>query len=378
MKAVKSAIIVPIYHKDLSTVERISLQQMLKVFSKRHFIFLIPQNANIVIPGCPDCEYLEIPQEYLNSITSYNRLMLSTSFYQRLLRYSYILICQLDVFVFFDSLDDFVEKGYDYYGPPWINGMPAYEGISYDVLPVGNGGFSLRKPDKMIEALKWYDVREEVQEDIFFSSCSARGLSVAPIDICLRFAFETEIRKAFERNGKRLPMAVHAWNKYDYDFLKPFIEREGYDLTGVPGENRDEESSPDWNQIAGNADALKQKMEHAYGKTASYIIWGAGQRGHAVGWLFKKAGIDAFCYVDLNKNKQNHMMHDKPIRLPNDYLDQKTDYFYIWIICVKNHENDIETMLEKRKECDVVETYSAFLAKLLDPEMNTFLPGKKE
>ena len=58
---------------------------------------------------------------YFTSIQGYNRLLLSTEFYQRFLGSAYLLICQLDVFVFRDELAGWVARGYDYVGAPWVS-----------------------------------------------------------------------------------------------------------------------------------------------------------------------------------------------------------------------------------------------------------------
>lgn len=44
--------------------------------------------------------------------------MLEADFYRRFGKYKYMLIYQLDAFVFSDKLLDFCEMGYDYIGAP--------------------------------------------------------------------------------------------------------------------------------------------------------------------------------------------------------------------------------------------------------------------
>ena len=48
---------------------------------------------------------------YFKSIQGYNRLLLSTGFYERFLASAYLLICQLDVFVFRDDLAELGRAG---------------------------------------------------------------------------------------------------------------------------------------------------------------------------------------------------------------------------------------------------------------------------
>jgi hypothetical protein len=59
------------------------------------------------------------PKRYFENIEGYNELLLSASFYERFLDTKYILIYQLDAFVFKDELQEWCDKGYDYIAP-WI------------------------------------------------------------------------------------------------------------------------------------------------------------------------------------------------------------------------------------------------------------------
>lgn len=59
-------------------------------------------------------------EQYFDSRKSYNELMLSVDFYRSFREYQYMLIYQLDAFVFEDQLEYWCNKGYDYIGAPWI------------------------------------------------------------------------------------------------------------------------------------------------------------------------------------------------------------------------------------------------------------------
>ena len=58
---------------------------------------------------------------FFRSTDTYSRLLLSAGFYQAFASYEFILIHQLDVFVFRDELADWCARGYDYVGAPWID-----------------------------------------------------------------------------------------------------------------------------------------------------------------------------------------------------------------------------------------------------------------
>ena len=118
--------------------------------------------------------------EYFASLRGYNKLVLDELFYMRFLKYQYMLIYQLDAFVFKDELLLWAEKGYDYIGAPWIPPKHSYLTLrgrlkiqlkyfiytllnddrrklkKYCNYQVGNGGFSLRKINKMLEVTRFY------------------------------------------------------------------------------------------------------------------------------------------------------------------------------------------------------------------------------
>ena len=70
--------------------------------------------------------------------------MLSSEFYRRFSKFEYILIYQLDAFVFKDQLNYWCKKGYDYIGAPWFEGFHLTK-TGVNIIGVGNGGFSLRR-----------------------------------------------------------------------------------------------------------------------------------------------------------------------------------------------------------------------------------------
>lgn len=187
-------------------------------------------------------QVMELDKKWFLSTNTYSALMLQPWLYERICS-KYVLIYQLDAWVFRDELEYFCSLGYDYYGAPWSNGT--------DVSHAGNGGFSLRNANQsemLVRKLlsfegamsdKYYPVKlEDFQnslkknkyencpaEDIFFSRFSPRlsPFKVAPAEVSFRFAFEMQPEKMFERNERKLPFGCHAWEKYGNDFWKQFI-----------------------------------------------------------------------------------------------------------------------------------------------------------
>jgi hypothetical protein len=100
----------------------------------------------------------KFPDHYFKSVFGYNRLMLTASFYERFSHSKFILIYQLDAYVFRDELLYWCSKDYDYIGAPWITtpnkgfkkvlslfDSKKKKARSEIFYKVGNGGFSLRK-----------------------------------------------------------------------------------------------------------------------------------------------------------------------------------------------------------------------------------------
>jgi hypothetical protein len=183
---------------------------------------------------------------YFSSIQGYNRLLLSTGFYQRFLGSEFLLVCQLDVFVFRDEVARWVEAGYDYVGAPWVSRSALSERVHRlkmqvrRMLPgapdmvhsfemrnrVGNGGFSLRKVTthhrlsiEMKEAIAHYlrhQGTHHYHEDIFWSvEPSKRGYPHRTPGVAEALAFSWDINpdRLYRMAGGRLPMAAHGWYK---------------------------------------------------------------------------------------------------------------------------------------------------------------------
>lgn len=49
--------------------------------------------------------------------------------------------------------------------------------------------------------------------------------NIAPVEIALKFSFETTPKQLYKRNNEQLPFGCHAWEKYDPEFWKPFIQK---------------------------------------------------------------------------------------------------------------------------------------------------------
>lgn len=153
-------ITIPIYKSRPNTVEIASFKQCLKTLSSHNICIVTHKNLNIAIYKMIANDYsvkLHIKyfdESYFQSVQGYNQLCLNTSFYHSFINYEYLLIYQLDAWVFKDELDYWCSKGYDYIGAPFFD---TKEYNTNNMIGIGNGGFSLRKTRYCINFLNSKD-----------------------------------------------------------------------------------------------------------------------------------------------------------------------------------------------------------------------------
>ena len=169
-------IVVPIYKDTFTVLEKRSLRQVYEVLCAYPIVVIHPESLDLssLRKEFPRLSFSAFENAYFKGIYGYNQLMLSTLFYERFLDSSYILIYQLDAFVFRDELKEWCEKGYDYIGAPWLRkpiyDMPVirqYMDLAYWLRrrahkpskqdlhdKIGNGGFSLRKVESHLRILR--------------------------------------------------------------------------------------------------------------------------------------------------------------------------------------------------------------------------------
>lgn len=273
-----TVIVIPTYKQyvDLTSAEKKSLRRTVNILSNYEIVFVAPPEVNVDFYYQNNKNLLIFKteffaKEYFVGLSGYNKLMLSLEFYDRFRNYDYLLICQLDVFVFADNLAYFINQEYDYLGAPWFEGFDS-EIVTADsrIMAIGNGGFSLRKVQSFLTVLRTlqifrsslpsllslgycaqniisvlrvakheYDRRTQkfyvaalpwktqVYEDIYWATVVNgffRWFKVGKIEDAIAFSFEVNPSVLYKLNNYCLPMATHAWNKYDPDFWKQFID----------------------------------------------------------------------------------------------------------------------------------------------------------
>ena len=196
-------IVIPIWKKELDCVEEISLKRLRKV--------LIDDKMNVgvwheykdyspVYLVCPkgldtseyekiynvgdkeiDLKKVEFDSGYFESTATYSKLCISYDFYKTFDKYEYMLIYQLDCYLFKDEIIQWCNKGYDYIGGPilstdcgWDTVKESQKGKKWQPY-VGNGGFSLRKietfkdiTDPNGELRQTYNLNDEVLSKVIF------------------------------------------------------------------------------------------------------------------------------------------------------------------------------------------------------------------
>jgi hypothetical protein len=248
LKEKEVAIVIPVYKNEPSETEILSYRQCTNVLGNNDIVIVTSPEVNLsaYLEIYPDFKVEYFDSSYFQSIEGYNKLMLSKMFYSRFVDYKYILVHQLDAFVFKDDLKKWTKKSYDYIGAPWmkfsiqlffsvllhVSIREAIKVFTKKMLrkPVGNGGFSLRKVSASIEAIdenqkllsKW-----NANEDYFWSyyaTNNGRSLKKPSKEEAINFAIETSPKKAFRYLKSNLPFGVHAWETYDSDFWKMIIQ----------------------------------------------------------------------------------------------------------------------------------------------------------
>lgn len=235
-----AAVVIPVYREELRLSERVSFRQAQQVLGKYDICFMAPEKMkNFLSAKGYKAEYF--PAKCLSSRLEYSKLLLTPEFYARFSDYQYILLYQLDAFVFSDRLHYFCSLGYDFLGAP----MPYSQNFRTHVGL--NGGLSLRKIDscirvtKMLQDMKMDDEMRhtfEVAEDKFFSYCGGKADIDFPVPngaIAADFAIEFNVAHCWDRlSPKRLPFGCHAWSKSVYfnlwrPYIEPFVGKEMMD-----------------------------------------------------------------------------------------------------------------------------------------------------
>ncbi len=321
METKEVKVIIPVYHAQLTVCEMISLTQCKRILNHYPLCIIKPDTMFLEKEVIQGMEIEEFDAEWFQSVQTYNQLMLTEQFYERFNDYKYILIYQLDAFVFRDELHVFCSMEYDYIGAPWIYGRVFYINGMGGYYYTGNGGFSLRKVGACLEALRKNRIEDAIIEDVFFSTRASDQFRIAPVDIALKFSFEEHVRECFKRNHQELPFGCHGWQKFDFAFYRQTFQHYGYDTSAIQDGKLDQtlDSACDCSELTEGSvrKALKSLLT---GMGDKVWIWGAGQIGIRCGWLFEKHHIEIKGYIDSNVQVQGTYLYGKRIENVSEYF----------------------------------------------------------
>lgn len=283
--APRAVVALIVHHPTLTPVERAGALQCLAVLKSHAVVAVAPEGMELprIVRHLPVERF---SPENFASVRDYNRMMMSPAFYERFAAFEYLLIHQLDAFVFRDELQEWCARGFDYVGAPW-RGMrfpddPDWVRLLGPFMPsenekqwndrthVGNGGLSLRRVATFCRILSKLDEVKNVwgdrHEDAFWGIAARLCMPdteyrVPSEEEAMSFAWETRPEECFLQLG-RLPFGCHAWDKVAPAFWRPWIRKAGYRVR-VPGDGG-------WqDRLAWGAWRLKQRQRPQ--------ICGAGQ-----------------------------------------------------------------------------------------------------
>lgn len=277
------AVVLTLSHKTSYTPdEELAFRHVRHYLGRYDKYVLIPESHQALYPGFLPRRF---PDRFFGSARAHGALLLSEDFYQAFRDYEFVLIHHLDALVFNDRLAEWCAAGYDYIGAPWLI-SPDTPHITES--KVGNGGLSLRRVDSFLRVLRsqqyfvdpdeywrkyaarttalerlvnwprkllkrllafndvrWHvrwALRDDVHEDRFWAEFATHydpAFRIAPVAVAMRFAFEAEPRRCFERIGQQMPFGAHRWQNFDRSFFEPHLLRHG------PGSAVRQRAAPD-------------------------------------------------------------------------------------------------------------------------------------
>lgn len=319
------AICIPMYKNKIDCFEKVALLQVDRVLRDYDKYFIVPEGYVPEIDFIDGQYFIEdFERSFFDSQEKYSELMLSIDFYKRFIQYDYILLYQLDAFIFYDNLDEVCNWDYDYVGAPGIVTPPLLGSLfTKDIFHHWeNGGLSLRKVSSFINALAGCNFDAIPQksflmkaEDVFFSYISTSNdfsFKMAPVEDALRFSVEFNLANCFSsiKDGEK-PLGTHAWYKMNYDLWKPIIESYGYELPDIDkSQYTDNRYRSDllWKfySICKFKDTIIKKISNLPSQQKiSFVdgitIYGCGEYGRIVIYLLNALGIDVKYVIDRRK-----------------------------------------------------------------------------
>ncbi len=265
MKSVR--VVIPIYRSKLPELELKLLRHNMEQLRSFDILFIAPISLDISellmitsnFVRCKNFDVIRVDNSWLGDdigINGYNKMMLSTSFYELFVDYEYVLICHTDAFIFDGGkLSSWCAKGYDYIGAPWFKKV-KYDNIFISAFckimrrvfckkryfsiedvtgRVGNGGLSLRRVKSFIDATRRYknciekivnlDSHNLNNEDLFWALVP-REFIYPEYEEAFRFSIDTNPQDSMKMLPKgELPFGCHGLkNPQVYHYWQPILK----------------------------------------------------------------------------------------------------------------------------------------------------------
>jgi len=272
--SIKPVVVIPVHLPNPAAAEIVSLRQCGKVLSRWDIVILAPMFLDLTAyyKLIPNARELRVKPGWMESIKAYNQLMMSPVVFSALKEYSHMLLHEPDAIVLRDELDYWCNQPFDYVGAPWFEGFKDAKGDA-PVVGVGNSGFSLHRLEMSryitVSRRRWYPWRQIVADliqgalgnssslqralfgvgsvgqmkgawKLFRENCDKfwsyfvpemfPDFKVAPVTSAVRFSWEAQPMTCMEMSQGKLPFGIHAWAKYDLDFLTPHLAAAGINL----------------------------------------------------------------------------------------------------------------------------------------------------
>lgn len=279
-------ITIPVYREELSEHEESSFRRSCAVFGNKYSVTAFaPEGMDMTKYTAifPELKIERFPAHFFRSIGDYSRLLLSEEFYERFSTFEWMLICQLDVWVFRDELEYWCGSDVDFLGAPVPARHDPGEKIESELYVAGNGGFSLRRISAFLEILKAGDKKmysnkillsfflnhlksghffkaliplvrmagfknrrqdclkilkkQGVDEDMVFRTLSFSEippfLTFASTETAAKFAFDGGSVWRYYNKTHHIPFALHAWHLYEGpEFMEYLRNKYGNEFQG--------------------------------------------------------------------------------------------------------------------------------------------------
>lgn len=248
-------IVVPVY-RNLQDTEKASFDQLIKVLGHYPISILHPYSFNVdnLIENKSNLSEVGMNDNWFKGKMTYSALCLNNDFYNNYIDYEYMLIYQLDAWVFRDELHYWIAKGYDYVGAPWVPADYILKRIIeypwrqirklfpynyYDIpqsikhFSVGNGGFCLRRIPTMLDLIKDDTeiikgiIKADIGEDLYISLVATKThhLNIPDWRTALAFSWERAMKHCYRLNHHQLPFGCHSWQvPKRYKWWKTYIQ----------------------------------------------------------------------------------------------------------------------------------------------------------